>query len=104
MTLVVPQPRKGSPTGLPSVLANRIHEFGPPGVIALEEIPRPAPGRGEVLVRVKAAGVGPWDAWIRAGKSVPPQPLPFAEARRAYQVLEGPLPRRRGEMVLRVGE
>jgi NADPH:quinone reductase-like Zn-dependent oxidoreductase len=24
---------------------------------------------GEVLVKVEAAGVGPWDAWIRAGKS-----------------------------------
>lgn len=36
-----------------------------------------APGEGEVLVRVKAAGVGPWDAWIRAGKSALPQPLPL---------------------------
>lgn len=24
--------------------------------------------RHQVLVRVKAAGVGPWDAWIREGK------------------------------------
>ena len=30
-----------------------------------------------MLVRVAAAGVGPWDAWIRAGKSVLPQPLPL---------------------------
>jgi NADPH:quinone reductase-like Zn-dependent oxidoreductase len=36
-----------------------------------------APGRGEVLVRVKAAGVGPWDAWLRAGKSALSQPLPL---------------------------
>jgi NADPH:quinone reductase-like Zn-dependent oxidoreductase len=57
--------------------ANRIHRFGPPEVIAFEEIARPAPGDGEVLVRVKAAGVGPWDAWMRAGKSVLPQPLPL---------------------------
>ncbi|HUK40494.1 MAG TPA: NADP-dependent oxidoreductase, partial [Candidatus Acidoferrales bacterium] len=28
-------------------------------------------------VQVKAAGVGPWDAWIRSGKSVLPQPLPL---------------------------
>ena len=28
-------------------------------------------------MRVKAAGVGPWDAWIRAGKSALPQPLPL---------------------------
>jgi len=26
---------------------------------------------------VKAAGVGPWDAWIRSGRSVLPQPLPL---------------------------
>ena len=30
-----------------------------------------------MLVEVEAAGVGPWDAWIRAGKSVLPQPLPL---------------------------
>ena len=37
----------------------------------------PAPGHGEVLLRVKAAGVGPWDAWIRSGRSVVSQPLPL---------------------------
>ena len=35
------------------------------------------PGPGEVLVRVHAAGVGPWDGWIRAGRSALPQPLPL---------------------------
>jgi len=35
----------------------------------LEDINRLEPGESEVLVRVKAVGVGPWDAWIRAGKS-----------------------------------
>lgn len=57
--------------------ACRVHRFGPPEVIALEEIARPQPGPGEVLVRVAAAGVGPWDGWIRAGKSALPQPLPL---------------------------
>jgi NADPH:quinone reductase-like Zn-dependent oxidoreductase len=47
-----------------------------PTAIVLEQIPVPTPGKGEVLVRVKAAGVGPWDAWIRAGKGGLPQPLP----------------------------
>jgi NADPH:quinone reductase-like Zn-dependent oxidoreductase len=55
----------------------RVHEFGPPDVMKLEEVPRPEPGAGEVLVKVEAAGVGPWDAWIRAGKSALPQPLPL---------------------------
>ena len=57
--------------------ACRVHRFGPPDVITLEDVPTPAPGAGEVLVRVKAAGVGPWDAWIRAGTSALPQPLPL---------------------------
>ena len=57
--------------------ASRIHRFGPPDVIELEDIPRPEPGENEVLVQVAAAGVGPWDGWIRAGKSVLPQPLPL---------------------------
>jgi NADPH:quinone reductase-like Zn-dependent oxidoreductase len=57
--------------------AARVHSFGPPKVIALEDVPKPEPGDGEVLVQVKAAGVGPWDALIRSGKSVLPQPLPL---------------------------
>src|SRR5690349_16549943 len=59
------------------IKAVRVHAFGPPEVITLETIACPAPGPDEVLVRVTAAGVGPWDAWIRAGKSVLPQPLPL---------------------------
>src|ERR1700709_309669 len=60
-----------------SMLAWRAHKFGPPEAIMLERVPRPDPGRGEVLVDVHAAGVGPWDGWIRAGKSALPQPLPL---------------------------
>jgi NADPH:quinone reductase-like Zn-dependent oxidoreductase len=55
--------------------AARIHRFGPPDVIEVEDIARPSPAPGEVLVRVVAAGVGPWDALIREGKSkVSPSP------------------------------
>jgi NADPH:quinone reductase-like Zn-dependent oxidoreductase len=57
--------------------ANRIHVFGGPEVILFEDVPRPTPATGEVLVRVHAAGVGPWDAWVRAGRSAVPQPLPL---------------------------
>ncbi|MFY9835413.1 MAG: NADP-dependent oxidoreductase [Xanthobacteraceae bacterium] len=57
--------------------ANRIHVFGGPEVILFEDVARPTPGTGEVLVGVHAAGVGPWDAWIRAGRSGLPQPLPL---------------------------
>src|SRR3954447_7652646 len=60
-----------------SMLAWRVHEFGPSDVMRFERVPRPEPGLGEVLVKVEAAGVGPWDAWIRAGNSALPQPLPL---------------------------
>jgi len=57
------------------VKAARIHRFGPPEVVVVENVPMPSPGPGEVLVRVIAAGVAPWDALIREGKSkVSPQP------------------------------
>src|SRR4051812_32053274 len=57
--------------------AARIHRFGSPVVIEVEDVPRPIPAAGEVLVRVAAAGVAPWDALIREGKSKvsPPPPL-----------------------------
>ncbi len=55
--------------------AARIRSFGPPDVVEVEDVPVPSPGPGEVLVRVMAAGVAPWDALIREGKSkVSPQP------------------------------
>lgn len=59
------------------MLAIRVHHFGGLDSLVAEDVPRPLPGDGEVLLRVKAAGVGPWDAWIRSGQSVLPQPLPL---------------------------
>src|ERR1700743_3592766 len=61
----------------PSMMAWRVHEFGPPSVMTFERVARPTAGENEVLVRVSAAGVGPWDGWIRAGKRALPQPLPL---------------------------
>lgn len=55
--------------------AARILQFGPPSVIVNDELERPKPGPGQLVVQVKAAGVGPWDALIREGKSaVSPAP------------------------------
>lgn len=54
-----------------------VREFGGPEVIRVSQIDRPTPGAGEVLVKVNAAGVGPWDAFVRAGMSAIPQPLPL---------------------------
>jgi NADPH:quinone reductase-like Zn-dependent oxidoreductase len=61
----------------PVMKACRVHQFGGPEAILFEDVERPQPGPGEALIRVKAAGVGPWDAWVRAGKSALPQPLPL---------------------------
>jgi len=57
--------------------AARIHRFGPPEVIVIDDLPQPAPGEGCVSVRVANAGVGPWDALIRENKSVVNSPLPL---------------------------
>ena len=60
-----------------SGLVWRIHEFGPPDVMQLESSDTPAPSASEVIVKVHASGVGPWDGWIRSGNSALPQPLPL---------------------------
>jgi NADPH:quinone reductase-like Zn-dependent oxidoreductase len=58
------------------VKAARVLGFGPPDVIETDDLLRPQPAAGQLLVRVKAAGVGNWDALIREGK-VQLQPLPL---------------------------
>ena len=70
-----PESLQGVPARL--MRAVRVHQFGGLESIVYEEVSRPAPAEGQVLVRVKAAGVGPWDAWVRAGKSALTQPLPL---------------------------
>jgi NADPH:quinone reductase len=44
-----------------------VSEFGGPEVLELRETPLPQPRDGEVLVKVLAAGVGPWDVSLRRG-------------------------------------
>jgi NADPH:quinone reductase-like Zn-dependent oxidoreductase len=48
--------------------AIRVHEFGGPEKMVYEDAPDPAPGEGEVVLRVKAAGVNPLDIAVRSGK------------------------------------
>jgi NADPH:quinone reductase-like Zn-dependent oxidoreductase len=59
------------------VKAARIHRFGPPQVIVLDDLRLPMPNPDQVLIRVAAAGVSPWDALIRERKSVVNTPLPL---------------------------
>jgi NADPH:quinone reductase-like Zn-dependent oxidoreductase len=57
--------------------AIRVHESGGIDTMRLDEIPRPVPGAGEMLVAVKAAGVGPSDRLVREGRNGLGQKLPL---------------------------
>jgi len=59
------------------VKAIRVHEFGGPEVMKLEEVPDLKPGSGQVVVRVHAAGVNPVEAYIRAGTYAFKPNLPY---------------------------
>jgi NADPH:quinone reductase-like Zn-dependent oxidoreductase len=50
-----------------SMKAVRIHRYGGPEVLEYEDAPRPAPAIGEVLLRVHATSVNPFDCAVRAG-------------------------------------
>ncbi|HUQ91845.1 MAG TPA: glucoamylase family protein, partial [Bryobacteraceae bacterium] len=52
-----------------TMLAARIHSYGDPAGVKLGQAPRPEPGRGQVLIRVKAAGVNPLDWMAAEGKA-----------------------------------
>src|SRR5260370_13981798 len=47
--------------------AGSFNEYGGVDVLHVVEIDRPVPGRGQVLVRVKAAGINPGEGKIRSG-------------------------------------
>jgi NADPH:quinone reductase-like Zn-dependent oxidoreductase len=49
------------------VKAVRFDEYGDEGVLKVVDVPRPVPGPGQVLVRLRAAGINPGEAKIRAG-------------------------------------
>src|SRR6185503_13875326 len=52
-----------------TMLAARIHSYGDPTAVKISKAPRPEPGPGQVLVRVKAAGVNPLDWMVAEGKA-----------------------------------
>jgi len=57
--------------------AIRVHEFGGPEVLRGEDVPEPRPGAGQVVVRVRAAGVNPVDTYIRSGAHAVRPALPY---------------------------
>ncbi len=57
--------------------AIRIHQYGGPEVLAQVETGRPAPGPNELLIKVEAASVNPFDWKVRAGFFKEMIPLTF---------------------------
>ena len=47
--------------------AARIHRYGGPDVIRVEDLPQPVPGPGEVLIRVAATSFNPTETALRSG-------------------------------------
>ena len=68
--------------------AVQVHQFGGPEVLQLQEIPTPKPGPGQVLVRVHAAGVNPYDTYMRNGTYAIKPPLPYTPGSDAAGVIE----------------
>jgi len=69
--------------------AIRVHDFGGPEVLKLEEVDDPKPGPGQIVVRVKAAGVNPYDTYMRAGAYGARNPtLPFTPGSDAAGIVE----------------
>src|SRR5437879_5458879 len=57
--------------------AIRVHKFGGPEVLQLDDVPDPKPGPGQVVVRIRAAGVNPVDTYIRSASYAMLPTLPY---------------------------
>jgi NADPH2:quinone reductase len=68
--------------------AIRVHQFGGPEVLKLEEVPKPQAGAGQVLVKVHAAGINPVDTYIRAGTYPSKPPLPYTPGKDGAGIVE----------------
>src|SRR5437868_8243408 len=59
--------------------AIRIHSFGGPEVLKLDEVPEPRPGKGEAVVKIEAAGVNFIDIYFRTGLYKAQMPLTLGQ-------------------------
>ena len=80
--------------------AIRVHQFGDPDVLKFEEVPDPKPAAGQVLMRIKAAGVNPVETYIRKGIYGPRQ-FPYTPGSDAGGVVEAVGP---GVLDLKIGQ
>jgi NADPH2:quinone reductase len=65
-----------------------VRKFGGPEVLQLDDVPDPKPGRGQVLVRVRAAGVNPVDTYVRSGNYAMLPTLPYVPGNDCAGVIE----------------
>src|SRR5690348_6218842 len=65
-----------------------VHEFGGPEVLKLEDVPTPRPTSGQVLVRIHAVGVNPYDTYMRSGVYAIKPPLPYTPGSDGAGVVE----------------
>jgi NADPH2:quinone reductase len=65
-----------------------VREFGGPEVLKLEEVPTPKPQANQVLVKVQAVGVNPYDTYMRNGTYAIKPPLPYTPGSDAAGVVE----------------
>lgn len=79
--------------------AIRVHEFGGPEVMQLEDVPDLTPAAGQVVVRVNAVGVNPVDTYIRSGLHAAAPSLPYTPGADAAGTVESV-----GEGVTRVAK
>ena len=69
--------------------AIRVHQFGGPEQLKLEEVSDLQPGSGQVVVKVHAAGVNPFETYMRSGTyAIKPQ-LPYTPGADAGGIITG---------------
>lgn len=68
--------------------AIRVHEFGDPEAMKVDEIPDLRPGAGQVVVRIHGAGVNPVDTYIRSGVYHIKPPLPYTPGMDGAGIIE----------------
>lgn len=57
--------------------AIRVHQFGGPEQLKYEDVPDPRPDSGQILIKVHAVGVNPFDTYIRTGTYAMKPQLPY---------------------------
>ncbi len=73
---------------VPLMKAIIVHEYGEPEVMKLEDVPTPEPDRGQVLVKIVAAGVNPVDTYLRSGIHAHAPELPYTPGKDGAGLVE----------------